>query len=336
MKRIALYFKSVLLVSFFFLGSTAGFGQDEYAETVKFLKTYDFKQRTAPKIPPKDQQIRVIIDSDAKNEVDDQWAIALALLYPERLIIEGFVASNYAHASVGTSGIQKSYDEINLILEKAGFEGKYPVYRGSHPMRYAYEASESEGVDFIIKKAMEATPEDPLWVVALGTATNLASAILKEPKIIDRVIFFWHGRTQWPNRCVNFNVFGDMHAARLLFHYPVSFVLFDTGTHLYCPMDESEKMVRPYGEIGEYLHEIRKINTVFTLPTKGFFDLGDIAALIDPDIAYWEEVQSPYVDLHLNYKFTNSKGRITRCFHVDRGKTFQLLYDRLIEYYGNK
>jgi len=32
----------------------------------------------------------VIIDSDAKNEIDDQWAIGLAILSPERFEIEGF------------------------------------------------------------------------------------------------------------------------------------------------------------------------------------------------------------------------------------------------------
>ena len=40
----------------------------------------DPKERRAPAIPPPGQRLRLIIDSDAKNEVDDQWAIALALL----------------------------------------------------------------------------------------------------------------------------------------------------------------------------------------------------------------------------------------------------------------
>jgi purine nucleosidase len=310
-------------------------GQNTYSEIYKYLKEYNFENRKIPQIPPKDQVIRVIIDTDAKNEIDDQWAITLALLSPERLKIEGFVASSYADPSAGNAGIENSFNEIELVLKKAGFEGKFPIYRGSHPMRYAYEPSDSEGVDYIISKAMESTPDDPLWVIALGSATNLASAILKEPKIVDKVVFFWHGRTQWPKRCTNYNVFGDIHAAKILFHSPASFVLFDTGSHLYCPMEESKKMVRPYGEIGMYLHEYRKSKDFMSAPTKGFFDLGDIAALIDPEIADWEEVDCPEVSRDLNYMFKGNKGRIMRCFHVDRDKTFQLLYDRLDKYYDD-
>jgi len=82
---------------------------------------------------------------------------------------------------------------------------------------------------------MESSPEDPIWIVALGSATNLASAYLKEPRIAERAVFFWHGRTRWPEKCWNFNVFGDPNAARMLFHAPIPFVLFDTGTYLTGP-----------------------------------------------------------------------------------------------------
>ena len=51
--------------------------------------------RRVPVIPPKDQKLRVIIDADAHNEIDDVWAIALALLSPERFQIEGFVAAKF-------------------------------------------------------------------------------------------------------------------------------------------------------------------------------------------------------------------------------------------------
>ncbi len=53
------------------------------------------RERKIPKIPPKGKRLRVIIDTDAKNEIDDIWAIALAILSPERFKIEGFVAGNF-------------------------------------------------------------------------------------------------------------------------------------------------------------------------------------------------------------------------------------------------
>jgi len=130
----------------------------------------DPRDRAVPGIPPRGQKLRVVIDSDAKNEIDDQWAIALAILSPERLQIEGFVAANYDNAWGGPAGIERSKEEIELLLAKAGLEGKWPLLRGSHPMRYQFEPSESEGVDFLIERAMAGSPEDPLWVICNGSA----------------------------------------------------------------------------------------------------------------------------------------------------------------------
>src|SRR5690606_26369861 len=119
------------------------------------------KKQVTPKIPPKEERIRVIIVSDATNEIDDVWAIALALLYPERFDIEGFVGSNYDHThnGIGPKSIAMSVNEIQTILAKAGMKGKYPVYAGAHPMQYEFAPSGSEGVDFIIEKALEGTPD---------------------------------------------------------------------------------------------------------------------------------------------------------------------------------
>ena len=312
------------------------YSQSTFREQAQFIKSFDFDQRILPAVPEKDKKIRVIIDTDAKNEIDDQWAITLALLSPERFEIEGFIAANYNNSNGdGAVSIENSYNEIKTILAKMGLEDKYPVYRGSHPMRYKYEPSESEGVDFIIETALTSTPEDPVWVVALGSATNLASAYLKEPGIINHVVFFWHGRTRWPEKCWNFNVFGDRHAAITLFEAPIPLILFDTGTHLYCSMEESGKMVKPYGEIGEYLHEYRYTNEYFQREDKGFFDLGDIAALVDPDIAMWQIAACPGVGPDLSYNFNGTKGKILRCYYIDRDATFNMLYDKLEFNYGN-
>ena len=287
----------------------------------------DAQERVVPQIPPANQLIRVIIDADAKNEIDDQWAITLAILSPERFKIEGFVAAPYL--SAGFHSVENSAKEIEFVLEKAGMAGKWPVKRGSHPMQYRDVPSESEGVDFIIEQAMDSTPDDPLWVIGLGAATNIASAYLKEPKIAERIKVFWHFRTRWPDKCWNFNVFGDTHAARVVFHSNLPFVLFDTGTHLYCPMEESKVRVRPHGELGKYLHDYRLTNDYFMGDKKGFFDLGDIAALVDPDLASWEVVDCPEVDWDLSYRFKGNRGKILRCYEIDRDKTFALFYEKL-------
>ena len=285
--------------------------------------------RSTPVIPPAGARLRVIIDSDAKNEIDDQSAIALAILSPERFEIEGFVGANFDNERGGPGSVAASVAEIETVLDKAGMAGRWPVLAGSDPMRYQYEPSESPGVDFIIERARAGTPDDPLWVVGLGAATDMASALLKAPDIVDRVVAFWHLRTRWPEKCYNFNVIGDVRAARLLFHTPLSFVLFDTGTYLRCPMAESASRVAPHGELGSYLHTYRLTSDWFQSPRKGFYDLGDVAALVDPDLACRDVTPCPVVGWDLGYRFTDKLGEILRCYHVDRDRTFELLYRRL-------
>jgi inosine-uridine nucleoside N-ribohydrolase len=303
---------------------------DEYRQRRAAIQGRSPRERKVPRIPAKDERIRCIIDTDAKNEIDDVWAISLALLCPDRFQIEGFVAANYDKSveDAGPRSVEGSAGVIETVLERLNLRGKIPVKRGSAPLQYQFEPSESEGVDFIIERAMASSPEDPLWVIGLGAATDIASAYLKQPQIADRIVVFWHFRTRWPDKCWNFNVIGDVRAARLVFHSDLSFVLFDTGTHLVCPMEESEKWCA-YGELGKYLHNYRLRGSWYQSPKKGFYDLGDIAALADPDIASWEVVECPDVDWDLSYRFNNTKGSILRCKDIHRDKTFELFHSRL-------
>ncbi len=287
--------------------------------------------RGVPAIPPAgrlERPIKVVIDSDTANEVDDQYAIALALLAPDRIEMRGLVAAHFGDRG-GSEGIEQSYEEILRVLAHAGLGGTVPVLRGSHPLRYGGEPSPSEGVDFILEEARRATPDDPLWVVGLGPATDIASAYLADPSIADRVVALYHGRTRWPEKCWNFNVYNDVRAARTLFHSRLPFVLFDTGTYLRQSMEEAEARVAPRGPLGRYLTDIRRRQPRWMAPDKGLFDLGDLALLVEPGLCEWEEVPVPTVGWDLVYDHAHTHGRMQRVYHVDRPGTFRLLADRL-------
>lgn len=43
---------------------------------------------------PEDKKVRVVVDTDAKNEADDQFAIVQAILTP-KFRLEGIVAAHY-------------------------------------------------------------------------------------------------------------------------------------------------------------------------------------------------------------------------------------------------
>lgn len=274
--------------------------------------------------PADGSKLRVIVDTDAANEVDDQWAMALALGYPERLQIEGFVAAHYGDRG-GVNGIEKSYHHILEVLEYAGMKNKFVVKKGSDPITYKNKINESEGVDFIISTAKTATPQNPLWVIALGAATNAAMAIIKDSTIKDKIVILWHGRTSWPDRCWNFNASNDLKSVQVVFDSATNFVLFDTGTFLNMPMQESEKRIGTNGRLGAYLHNIRKKSAYAQLPDKGMFDVGDIAALIDTSLIKWETTFTPAVADDYKYIFSNKTRTLTRIYAIDREATFKLL-----------
>ncbi|OAQ38949.1 hypothetical protein A5893_13000 [Pedobacter psychrophilus] len=292
------------------------------------ISQFVFSQKKMPTWPVPNGKLKVIIDTDAANEVDDQWAMALLLGYPERFQIEGFVAAHYGTRG-GVKGIQKSYNNILEVLDKAGFKDKFIIKMGSDPISYLDAPPLSEGVDFIIEEAKKASPENPLWVISLGAATNAAAAILKDSSINKNIIVLWHGRTAWPERCWNFNATNDLKAVQVLFDATAPFILFDTGSNLNMPMHESEIRIASNGSFGQYLHDIRKKSAYAQLPDKGMFDLGDIAALIDVNVVKWETAKLPSVKDDYKYDFSKNKGTFTRIYDIEREATFKLLEEAL-------
>ena len=129
-----------LMLGAILLGSVAAPAAegDAYAARRAAVQQRNPAQRKVPVIPPKDQKLRVIIDTDARNEIDDLWAIALAVRCPDRFQIEGFVAANYDNRNhgAGPASVETSARAIATVLEKAGMAGRFPIKHGSPPLRY--------------------------------------------------------------------------------------------------------------------------------------------------------------------------------------------------------
>ncbi|MFQ7549914.1 MAG: nucleoside hydrolase [Blautia marasmi] len=116
--------------------------------------------------------------------------------------------------------MEKSYQEILKVL-KLMKEKKYEkvTYRGSN----TYLPDESTPVDSpaarnLVKRAMEREDDNPLYVVAIGAITNVASAILMEPEIIKKIVIVWLGGNalHWPDNH-EFNAYQDVAADRVIF-----------------------------------------------------------------------------------------------------------------------
>ena len=284
--------------------------------------------RLVPEIPGKGKRIKIIIDSDTANEIDDLYAIVMALSNSERYDIVGFVATHFAQRA-GAESITDSFDLLLELLDKAGKVGIYPVKKGSNPMQYPGTPSNSEGVDFIVETARLCSPENPLWVVGIGAATNLASALIKAPDITANVRYVFHARSEetWPERSQQFNVYGDVIAAKTLLESEVPLVWFDTGTHICASYETTKKRLAPINDLGKYLHDYRDRNAYFSLPDKGFFDMGDFAFLNDPATCSYEIVDAPEMNRFMYFEHTHKHGKMLRVYDVDAEKTWEMFYE---------
>ena len=80
------------------------------------------------------------------------------------------------------------------------------------------------------------------------------------------------------------------------------------------------------GALGKFLHDIRKRSAYASRADKGMFDLGDIAALVDPPrTCQWEAAQAPSVRSDYRYDFKQTNGPLLRITTIDRDASFALL-----------
>ena len=164
----------------------------------------------------------VVLDTDTYNEVDDQFALSYLLASQDQLRVKALYAAPFFNEnSTGPAdGMEKSYQEILKLLGLAGCQKlREVVFRGSA----SYLPDEgtpvpSPAAEDLARRAMGYSPEAPLYVVAIGALTNIASALLLEPAIAQRITLVWLGGNawDWPDN-QEFNAFQDVAADRVVF-----------------------------------------------------------------------------------------------------------------------
>lgn len=163
--------------------------------------------------------VDMVLDTDAYNEIDDQFAISYALHATEKLNVLALYAAPFFNnrSSSPADGMERSYQEILKLLRLSKLE--CPVYRGSD--RYLSDEQTpvaSDAAKHLTELAMRYSPEKPLYVVAIGAITNVASALLMKPEIADNIVVVWLGGNalEWHDN-IEFNIHQDVASARVVF-----------------------------------------------------------------------------------------------------------------------
>ncbi len=295
------------------------------------------------KLIPPSGKVTAVFDTDTYNEIDDQFALVYAILSPESIDLKAVYAAPFSNsrASDPGEGMEKSYEEILRVLEKMDMSPDNFAYRGSTSYIEDLEKPESSpATTDLINRARKSSPDDPLYVIAVGAITNVANAILLEPSIINNIVVVWLGGNghNWPSQR-EFNYFQDLHASRTVFDSGVPFVQLPCTpvvTHLATTVPEMEAFVGGRGAIGDYLLEIFKdYHEDHYAWSKVLWDMSAIAYVIDPRWTPSDLKHSPIVTNEYTYSFSDSRHFIRVVNFVRRDPIFRDFF-RKLEEFGKK
>ena len=314
------------------------------------------------RLKPAQSRPRVVIDTDAANEIDDQFALAWALLSPE-IEVEAIYACPFSFAhrrgavpaapadarafSAPAIGMERSYEEILRVCDLLGGGVHSRVFRGSAGYLQALDAPlHSAAVDHLIATARGMHGDEPLYVVAIGCATNVASALLLAPDIAHKIVVVWTSGypSCSPQRNNSFNLEQDMLASTWLLDSGVPLVYlpgYQVGAQLRLSLPEMERFVKGRGPkggaIGDYLYQLFTHNPLWEIVGfEGYvgyswvmWDLINFAWLINPAWVPSEIVSTPLLLPDKRWQSDPARHPMREAYAVQRDAIFRDFFKKL-------
>jgi inosine-uridine nucleoside N-ribohydrolase len=287
-------------------------------------------------LAPMAGRVPMVLDTDTYNEIDDQFALTYALLSPDRLDVTAIYAAPFHNErSTGPEdGMLKSYDEILRVLDRLDRPHAGLAFQGARGwLPGAEQPVSSPAVDDLIARAL-APREGPLYVVAIGAITNVASAILTAPEIIRRIVVVWLGgnSTYW-HTAAEFNLEQDMHASRVMFESGVPLVhvpCYNVASMLVTTEAEIDRYVKGRGKIGDYL------STTYSAcyddhfgRSRVIWDLAPVAWLVNPAWVDSVLTHSPILTAARNWARDEHRHLIREAWSARRDAIFGDLFRKL-------
>ena len=283
-----------------------------------------------------DRVKQMILDTDAYNEIDDQYAIAYAMLSNEKVELLSINAAPFlnSRSTSAADGMEKSYNEIFNIRSLVDENSTVPVYRGSLEfMKDKKVPVESDACDNIIRTVTES--ENFVYVVAIGAITNVASAIVKCPDICKKMCVVWLGghALHYPNTN-EFNLKQDVKAAQIVFDSGVPLLVVPccgVCTEFSTTVPELEYYLRGKNALCDYLVDITAAynRNGVTAWSKVIWDVTAVAALVYPESLDMVVMPRPYLTNDCRYAVDNSRPHYIYVRRIYRDMLFADLFGKL-------
>jgi hypothetical protein len=141
------------------------------------------------------EKTRVLLDSDANNELDDQHAIAYLLFNGDYFDVEGITVNK----TINGGDVDQHFKEAERVVKLCNLHNKIDIYKGANgtfeEIKNHINESNFDGMDavnFIIERA-HVKSDRKLVLLPVGKLTNIALALFKDPSIASKVRIVWLG-----------------------------------------------------------------------------------------------------------------------------------------------
>ena len=273
------------------------------------------------------RKARMVLDTDTYNEIDDQFALTYALLSPEQLAVEAIYAAPFHNdrSNGPADGMERSYQEILRLLGFLGVAAEGFAYRGATEyVGASRQPQDNAAVRDMIERALASPDDDPLYVVAIGAITNVASALLLAPEIVRKIVVVWLGghNLNMPHTR-EFNLKQDVPAAQIVLDSGVPFVIvpcYGVTSHLLTTLAELREFIGGAGRVGDYLCQIFQEYRPDSFGASSvIWDISTIAWLINPAWVPTDLVHSPILTDQATWSFDRSRhfARVANFVHRD-------------------
>ena len=171
-------------------------------------------------------RIPVFLSADVGNEIDDQWPL-LHLLLSERFDVRGIASAHAPPENIPAPAATNSRKIIRHILDhRLRLRRPPPLLTGSnHPLRDSRSPVQSHAAEFLIRESRRYSADRRLQVLVIGAATDVASALLLDRSLADRIRVVAMGFQGASIGGAEFNVQNDPDAWRVILASQVPLVI---------------------------------------------------------------------------------------------------------------
>jgi len=299
---------------------------------------------------------RLILDTDANNELDDQHAIAYMLFNGNHFDVEGITVNKTQNGG----DIDQHFEEAERVVKLCNLYPRIKIYKGANgefnTIKNHVNESKFDGIEavnYIIERG-SVKSERRLVLLPVGKLTTIALALYKEPSIVSKVRIVWLG-SNYPEPG-EYNQENDPSALHYILNIKVDFEIVlvrygkPSGTDAVRAYlaDIQKYMVGKGPEIsnpvigrhgnsftnfGDYsLSLFKNINLYGDPPSRALFDMAAVAIVKNPSWAVSSKIPSPALVDGKWISRPDNPNKITIWKNFDKEKIMQDFYDCIENY----